>query len=199
MKIIFTTFLFILFASLVPASGKADSLYNGKNIVKLSPISLFDDGIGVGLSYERFFDKKQRFSFIVPIDYLFSNFNNTNGYNNYSVFYVSPGLKFYPGSAKRAISYAVGPSLMFGTGRGVSWTSSYYYGEENVTTRKFGVLVVNYLEVMITQKLNIGLSAALGLRYVDNYYNDYGLKTDYSYEDEIMPIGQFRFTLGYKF
>lgn len=207
MKSIFTLLLsctMLAAPTLHAADNTATQKENGKNIIRFAPIALFDVGVGMGLSYERFIEKSYKISVVIPIDYLFASFENNGGYysdesNKTSYFYFAPGLKFYPSSANKKVTYAIGPNLYLGYGQGRDWIyqgNTGYYAYEDYNNTRFGILATNYLDINITPSFNLGFSLAVGIRYSSNYnYDNYSM----TYDQGVSPVAQFKFTMGYRF
>ncbi|PSK94581.1 hypothetical protein [Taibaiella chishuiensis] len=187
----------------------------GSNILRLSPITAMDIGVGFGLSYERIFGQEQMIGIVIPAALILQDkadgYNPINGtYNNdvryNAYFYFTPGLKIYP-FGQRRVTYAVGPSLMFMYGGGKEWVSDYdsntgvtTFRESEMTRTRFGMLVNNYVNFQITPAFNLGLELGLGMRYYDkesrtNTFYNYGG----SYNNGFDVTGQFSMTLGYRF
>jgi len=174
----------------------------GANILRFSPISALDIGVGFGLSYERLLGAEKMVGVILPVHLILednwnSNNNNTN-YNSY--FYFTPGLKVYP-FGQRRITYAVGPSLMLGYGGGKNWISNDPWGGQELfskTVFRLGILVNNYINFQLTQNFNLGLEAGLGMKYIDNtkYKSNMSSWTE---KDGFDITGEFQLTLGYRF
>lgn len=185
----------------------------GSNILRLSPITAMDIGVGFGLSYEHIFGKEQMIGVVIPASLILQNkdgynpfsgtYNSNVRYNAY--FYFTPGLKIYP-FGQRRVTYAVGPSLMFMYGGGKEWISDYdmvsgntTYRESEMTRTRFGMLINNYVNFQITPAFNLGLELGLGMRYYDkqtqtNTFYNYG-----DYNNGFDVTGQFSMTLGYRF
>ncbi|MBX9449770.1 MAG: hypothetical protein KL787_08660 [Taibaiella sp.] len=159
-----------------------------------------DDNIGIGVEYERIVDKQRKVSIVIPFTY---SFGSTDGYNfpsnetsNY--FYFNPGLKFYP-FGQRKVTYAIGPSLMFGTGKMTGYyddpnTGIWNYGSMQRTT--FGVLANNYLNVQLTQHFCFSADLGLGIAYWtrERYSN-----IDRTYNIDPRFTASFGLGFGYRF
>jgi hypothetical protein len=184
----------------------------GTNILRLSPITAMDIGVGFGLSYEKIFGKDQMIGLILPVYLMLESqndydpfFGGSGGYNNGNNAYVyfNPGLKIYP-FGQRRVTYAVGPSLMFGYGGGTEWIYSgngNVYEQSDITKLRMGMLVNNYVNFQITSGFNLGIEAGIGARYIDRETIDragynYGSQT---YNNGINVTGSFSLTLGYRF
>lgn len=186
----------------------------GSNILRLSPITAMDIGVGFGLSYERIFGQEQMIGLVIPAALILQNkedgynpingtYNNNVRYNAY--FYFTPGLKIYP-FGQRRVTYAVGPSLMFMYGGGKEWISEYdvntggtTYRESEITRTRFGLLINNYVNFQITPAFNLGLELGLGMRYYDKESQTNTFYSNRSYNNGFDVTGQFSMTLGYRF
>lgn len=183
----------------------------GTNIVRISPITAMDIGVGFGLSYEKIFGREQMVGLVLPA-YLMIGADNGGGdpifnpgmyssnNNNNLYFYFNPGLKIYP-FGQRRVNYAVGPSLMFGYGGGTEWRydGTYNYQEQvDVTKLRLGMLVNNYINFQLTRGFNLGVELGIGVRYIDRETEDRGYYRQ-TYNNGINVTGQFSLTLGYRF
>lgn len=177
------------------------SNYYGSNILRVSPLNVYDAGIGVGLSYERLLDREQKVGLILPIDFIFNPNNNSNMNSNSNTYvYFSPGLKFYPAGQKR-VTYALGANLLLGMGTRtesiaqVSQNGSIFYITQESKNTRLGVVVNNYLNFNVGKNFVIGLNAGLGVLYLNKYENN----INNNYNEGMQPTGQFAFTFGFRF
>jgi hypothetical protein len=181
------------------------------NILRLAPITAMDIGYGFGLSYERLFGKDKNIGIILPFSLLLEKRTNsgfsTSGSNN-TYFYFTPGLKVYP-FGQRRITYAVGPSLMFGYGENAD-NYGYFFpngttSQEDIKLKKFrlGFMVNNYISFQITKALNIGFEGGIGMRYLDREYfhstSSFWGSDQVQFRNGFNITGQFSMTLGIKF
>lgn len=176
------------------------------NILRLSPLTAMDIGYGFGFSYERLFGEYKNIGIILPFSLLLEK--RIGGSSNNTYFYFTPGLKVYP-FGQRRITYAVGPSLMFGYGENPD-SYGYFFpngttSQEDVQLKKFrmGFLVNNYISFQITKSLNIGFEAGIGMRYLDReYFNStstfWGAE-QVQFRNGFNITGQFSMTMGIKF
>jgi hypothetical protein len=181
----------------------------GKNIISLAPIQFTNTSVtGVGLHYERQIDKRGFLSFYLPLAFSFRNEEYYDGYTSsydhrsYQMFWMYPGVKFYPAGSLHRVTYSVGPSVAIGMGREPVSRSEYdpvtgYYRNINTTEGAFrmGLVINNGLNIQPTPKFYIGLELGLGIPYLHTTDSDhtYGMDID----DE--PVVQFNFKLGYRF
>lgn len=183
----------------------------GTNILRVAPITVMDIGVGFGLSYEKIFGAEQMIGLVLPVSVMLENDNNyyfsSNNSNNFSsYFYFTPGIKVYP-FGQRKVTYAVGPTLMFGYGGGKQWRYGYDPGsmisyEERVDIKKvrIGMMVSNYVNFNITKSFSLGLEAGVGVRYIDREKVSGSPRfNDATYSNGINATGQFSMTLGYRF
>jgi hypothetical protein len=187
----------------------APSIDYGTNILRLSPITAMDIGVGFGLSYEKIFGKDQMIGLILPVYLMLESRDNYDpfygggsGYDNgnNAYFYFNPGLKIYP-FGQRRVTYAVGPSLMFGYGGGTEWIyNGYYQEQQDITKLRMGMMVNNYVNFQITRGFNLGIEAGIGARYIDRETIDRpGYYYSQTYNNGINITGSFSLTLGYRF
>lgn len=180
----------------------------GTNILRLSPITVMDIGVGFGISYEKILGAQQMVGIVVPVHLMLED--NGNGFfsgngnyvsNTQSYIYFTPGLKIYP-FGQRKVTYAVGPSLMVGYGGGKDWRydplTGYTTDQVDVTKLRMGILVNNYVNFQIGPSFNLGLELGIGVRYLDRETTDFGYYRN-TYDNGLEPTGQFSMTLGYRF
>ncbi len=181
--------LFLLLISLTVASNsqakdneKVVSTY-GANLVNFSPITVTDNGVAVGLTYEHCFGKKATVSFVLPVYYSFNSFNASVDYGySYNgsyetrepqhMLYLYPGIKFYPTGAYGKVRYAVGPSLVVGAGNhyesvGKIVNGYMQYNSELRDRFLLGIMINNSLNINATEHLYLGVDMGLGITYVD--------------------------------
>lgn len=174
----------------------------GRNIITLSPFKAIDSGPGIGISYERLVGENQYVGLILPVAFIFHEYNYNNSGPDFSNtyltnVYVSPGMKIYP-FGQRKVTYAVGPNLMLGfvkdrNSQFVSTGSGYYTTVEKSSFR-LGLIVNNYLNFQINQKINLGLHGGLGMRYLDRQASSVGY-----YNNGMRITGEFAFNFGFRF
>lgn len=185
----------------------------GDNIIRFSPVKAMDIGVGPGISYERIISADKKIGLVLPFSVLLVNENDDpyyNNYNNYddvhysSYFYFTPGVKFYP-FGQRTVTYAIGPNLMLGYGGGESnqWsydplTQNSYMTPVKKRIFRLGILVNNYVNFQVTPVFNIGVSAGLGVRYIDHETQTVnGMETVFNHP--INVTGQGTLSIGYRF
>lgn len=171
----------------------------GQNILRFTPVTIFNENVGGGISYERILDKDGKIGLNIPVYFGVSSYDNYyngsnyNNINNYSVF-INPGIKFYP-AGQRKVTYAIGASLFTMMG-----DDDYYNSNGGPTYRvnasymKAGIMVNNYLNFNISPKFNIGLEVGIGPSYLNQY-----TENNYRTTEGIEVAGQFGFHLGYRF
>lgn len=184
----------------------------GTNIIRISPITAMDLGVGFGLSYEKIFGNDKMVGLVLPVYLILNDGKNdpftgssSNNYNPKSYFYFNPGVKIYP-FGQRKVTYAVGPSLLLGYGGGSEWT--YYYDpisgntiSENtdITKLRMGMLVNNYVNFQITKGFNLGIEVGLGALYIDRERIERPYVLPETINRGIGVTGSFSLTLGYRF
>lgn len=140
----------------------------------ISPLQLNENGVGFSVSYEHSLDKGGVVSYIIPAIATFdmSDVNYTS-----RMFYLMPGLKFYPTTWKGKIKYAVGPSILLGAGQVKNYNdystslpySSYQPGYEYGNKLQLGVMVNNYINFNPTAHLYLGLEFGFGFTYINRF------------------------------
>lgn len=182
----------------------------GANIARIAPLTAMDIGFGFGLSYERLFGKNKNIGLVLPFSLLLEKNSRSvdGGRQNNTYFYFTPGVKIYP-FGQRKITYAVGPSLMFGYGENPERYGYFYQngttGEDNILLRKFrmGFMVNNYISFQITKTLNIGFEGGIGMRYLDREYfnteSSFWGSERVQFRNGFNLTGQFSMTMGFKF
>lgn len=174
----------------------------GTNILRLSPITVNDMGVGFSLSYEKILGKEQKVGIIFPFAILLEDVNyydplvDNSGVMYNAYFSFQPGLKIYP-FGQRKVTYAVGPSLCFTHGGGERWENTWdpdFSKKVEVRKTRIGMLVNNYVNFQITNNFNLGLEAGLGMTYYDAQSVD---ESRYNYGFNV--AGQFAMTIGYRF
>ncbi len=155
----------------------------GANVLNFSPVTITDNGVAIGLTYEHCFGHKGTASFVLPVYYSFNSLNAGVDYNyNYGgtnqtqdpqhMLYLYPGIKFYPTGAFGKVRYAVGPSLVIGAGNHYENVQKDVNGyTENVTELRnrflLGIMIDNSLNINATEHLYLGVNFGLGITYVD--------------------------------
>lgn len=185
-----------------------NSMKYGDNILAIAPLQVSEDGVGIGLSYERVLDKKGIVSFYFPVVYTFTGDGNDDYYygrgsDNLNNVYFMPGLKIYPTGSKGIVKYSIGPSLLFAVGEAYRddyyYASPYYYGSyypygydymRKDTRFTFGMMINNTLNVNPTEHLHMGLELGLGVSYIHAVG---GIR------QETIALAQFGFKVGYRF
>lgn len=183
-----------------PINPKANNEY-GNNIIGFSPLQITEYGLGVGLSYERVLDKAAVVSFYLPAAVTFTSFAPNDVFigpgqpdvTEKPMFYIMPGLKFYPTGSKGVIRYAVGPSLVYAQGSEYNIivdNLGNWIGADWQTLQRFGIIVNNSMNINPSEHLHLGLEMGIGVTYL----NKQGDAT-------LNPTGlfQFGFKVGYRF
>lgn len=190
----------------------------GKNTVALAPIWLTNTGaVGLGFSYERFIDKKNIFSIILPVAYSFNSGNTFTYYSsgenrNSTMLWAYPGAKFYVGSKSEGrVSYAVGISAVIGSGRiredvyvynSQTMTQEYVTLENKITLG--GAMLNNSVNIQPSKNIYLGIEFGVGIPYAVNESINYNQMVQNGYYADIpystdMPLLKFNFKVGYRF
>ncbi len=172
------------------------------NVISLSPMQFSENGLGLGLSYERALDKKGVIAFYLPAAFTLNmnstyydpvNGRTTNGHQD-AMFYAMPGIKVYPTGSFGTVRYAVGPSLVVATGEKSSSHYDPYSGYPSVyrTQSHFmlGIIVNNSLNINPSPHVYLGLEIGLGFSYMNQIG---GLNSNTAF------IAQGGFRIGYRF
>jgi len=193
--------------------------WNHLTTIAFSPLQYTENGVGVGLSYERALDKNGIVSAYVPAiatfnlkhrdhnyydnGYYYDPYYNNNQRPSYMV-YLMPGVKFYP-TGMGKVKYAIGPNAVIGMGQKTTrynypmyYTSSYYnpgyttyVPAERIENRLLlGMMINNSLNIMATKHLYIGAEMGFGFTYYDKVGN---------YNEGINFLTQGAFKMGYTF
>jgi hypothetical protein len=158
------------------------------NIISVSPLQITDEGVGIGLSYERNLDKKQGLiSFYMP---LAVSFDKMNDYNTY---YIMPGVKIYPSGNQGVVKYSLGPALTFLSNKEnvntyIPTTTGGYYKAETISRFMMGMMINNTLNIDPSAHLHMALEFGLGFSYLSSYE-----------PDDTKAFVQLGFQIGYRF
>lgn len=170
----------------------------GPNILRLMPLTAFNGGVGLGLSYERILDANGKVGLNIPVSYGIRSGNSDMGGNEFnSALMINPGIKFYP-SGQRKVTYALGASLFaaMGTDDGYRYDINQTYRYSNISTLQAGIMVNNYLQFNLSPKVNIGLELGVGPVYLDQRKDK---TNNITYNEGLDVMGQFSFHIGYRF
>ncbi len=145
----------------------------GKTIYSLSPMQFTENGVGLSIAYEKILDKEGVVAFYMPLAATFNlNSSADNKEHQDAMFYLMPGIKFYPTSQYGKTKYAIGPSMIFGLGQ--KTTVSTNYSQSSVTydylTRDkvmLGILVNNSVNINATQHFYLGFDFGFGFTYIN--------------------------------
>lgn len=197
-QLLFTVFLGSLtLASIAKDNDRESTRKNGPknyghNILAFNPLhAIADNHVGVGISYERLVNNYVGIK-IPVMKSINSNYTN-----------ISIEAKLYPARNNRAVTYAIAPSLSFGTGDQV-WRenvydpfSSYYVDSLVKSPRThFGFLLNQTLNVTIMKQLYIGIDGGLGINYIDDKYDRWNQNR---MSTGVTLAAQFHMALGFRF
>lgn len=188
-----------------PVSKKPSIIDYGRNIFSVSPFKALDSGPGLGFSYERLLGENQNIGIILPVSFIFHDFNIYNPTIGSSTkyltnLYFSPGVKIYP-FGQRKVTYAVGPNIVTGFIKDnytdyVSTTTGGYNVTRESNRFRLGLVVNNYLNFQITSHINLGINGGLGMRYLDHQNSS---SSYYYSSNNLRVIGEFAFNFGFRF
>ncbi len=204
-----------------PKPGRDGGLdWNRLTTIAIAPLQFTENGVGLGLSYERALDRNGIISAYMPAIATFNmNHHNDRYYNGYYndpyyygnptpsyMVYLMPGVKFYP-TGMGKVKYAVGPNAVIGMGQRTTrydypvypYTTSSYYNPGYITYMPsevienrllLGMMVNNSLNIMATNHLYIGAELGLGFTYYDKVGK---------YNEGVNFLAQGAFKMGYTF
>ncbi len=146
------------------------------HIFAFSPFQFTENGVGIAVNFEKALDKEGLFAFYFPIITTFNLSNNQNvGSNTDPMFYIMPGIKYYPYGSFGKSQYAIGPSLVLAGGQK---TTTIYDGYNSVLSRNvythtiFGIILNNSLNMNATDKIYVGLDFGFGFCYINSIGSD---------------------------
>ena len=164
----------------------------GKNIITFNPLhAIADNHVGVGIGYERIVNNYLGIK--IPImKSINSNYTN-----------VSIEAKLYPARNNRAVTYAIAPTLSFGTGDQVwrenvynPWTSYYVDSLVRSPRTHFGFLLNQTLNITVMKQLYIGMDGGLGINYIDDKFDRWNQTRRTT---GVTLAAQFHMALGFRF
>ena len=162
---------------------------DGNNgIIYFSPIVVTNNGYGTGFGVEYPIDKAGTIRFNLPV--IASITSDT--YNQYSgsMFYMTPGIKFYTNlHSRHRMKFSLGPSMVMGMGSGNYNLTPYSpYDKKNNPQFVYGAMFNIGFNFFPTAHLFLGLDYGIGLTSVhsDNYV-------------ELDGISHLAFKVGYRF
>ncbi|MES2702465.1 MAG: hypothetical protein V4649_07495 [Bacteroidota bacterium] len=156
------------------AGGMSDDLYNNNSIFSFSPIQITENGVGMGVAWERNLDRYGWVAFNMPamITFNLANDRYTGLAKNDPMFYLMPGIKIYTNlNSPYMTKYAIGPSLVIGAGRGTlsHENSGYYYASEKRGRFLLGAMGNISANLFPTPHLYLGAEYGLGFAYINQY------------------------------
>ena len=150
------------------------------DIVSVMPFQFTENGLGLGVSYERSLDIKGLFAYCIPVMITF-NVANTNRIYDYNtgtyetgktnpMLYTMPGVKFYPTGSHGRLKYAAGVSVVIATGR----QSNYLLNLNGLNTTEFvqhhflmGAMWQNSLNINVYSKMYLGGELGMGGTFIN--------------------------------
>ena len=161
-------------------AGTTNTFVTTRNILSVAPIQFTENGLGVGLMYERSLDRAGIIAFYLPIIATF-NLNGSTYYNYASnsyqntnqdaMFYAMPGIKIYPTGSAGTVKYALGPSIVIGEGQkstvgtDPSTGLAASYVTQNHTV--LGIILNNSLNLNPGNHIHIGFEFGFGFTYLN--------------------------------
>lgn len=135
----------------------------------IAPVHLFESIIGTSVSYEHGIDPNGIITYTAlamgGVD-LTKRYNSSRASGD-GMFFVMPGLKFYPTGSMGRTKYAIGPSMVVGFGQKTDYDSN--YPSDRVSSRFIlGVLLSNSLNYRFSH-VYLGIDYGLGFSYMDRY------------------------------
>lgn len=119
-------------------------------------------------------------------------------YNRMKIVSTGAELLFYPGRMKHNVNYFTG--LAFEYGRMKGYRNDYYIYPYPQSSRVmhdwFGTGIVNGVLIKLSERLNLGVSATLGLGVV---YRTYKINNVGHTSVNTEPLGRLDFNLGFRF
>lgn len=172
----------ILFIILLGISGSLEA----QMVIRVTPIgSVSSLGTGVGASFESFVGKNQRWSYILPLDYVIKQHRKEFFPRHSPYFLFSPGMKLYTGSKSKSIRHAIGLNARFGTGE-IQIIDSFDSGGNTEfkigKNSRFGGVVNNYVNCNVGEKFTFGAQVGIGFftesGLVSNYFKSRDMDTE---------------------
>lgn len=168
-----------------------------QNTVSINMVGLNDIGTKIGLSYEKNISSNQKWSVILPLDYVFMQYEQHKFDKHVPFFTFSPGVKFYTTKSEKIFQHALGLNIHTGFGK---IQNEYIIGEpstgernyETLENHRLGLLFTNYLSLNLSKHLILGANGSVGTMFV----NKLSQPAHYN-KSTLYP--SLNFTLGYKF
>ena len=143
--------------------------YYHRQIVSFSPIQFSENGVGFGVGYEKGIDKMDVVALTLPavITFDMSNRSTTNTYaksepSYNAMYYIMPGIKFYPLGSRERVCYSVGTNIVIGDGAVTENISGVDYKRNRFV---IGPLINTGLNINPTEHFYMGLEFGMGFTY----------------------------------
>lgn len=186
----------------IPEPHLKPKVYDGKNIVSFSPITIGDEGVGVGIAYERALDAGRLLSLYLPFGISYASPDNSSAFSSNvlarsrTVYQFAPGLRIYPTGNRGKARYAVGPQLCWDAGE--KWTATpretttgtRYYLLEHHSVQKLGIMVNNSLNLYPSPNVYMGFDVGMGASFSHRLSGK---------EAGVKHLYQCAFRVGYRF
>lgn len=187
------TVLSLISGSTLFAQDEPSYTLNGyrPNNLTFNILTATDHGVGGGITFDRFLDKKGIVELSLPFSLISDSYQHDGYYNspNKGRFYFMPGLKFYPRGIKRN-AFALGPSLVYSYYKGMD----HYNGGGSFTNHQFGIIMKAYYQMNITPRFNFNVNGGLGLLYLNNF--NYEFPTNYNYHESVAGLVNINIGFG---
>jgi hypothetical protein len=165
-----------------------------KNNFGFRPLTTNNNGLGIGLQYERYLDSTNNFSVYLPIDYLIITNSNYNHYGNIneSGFSFSPSFRIYFKEPQK-FNWFLGVGFYYGN-------SSHTNDDLERTENTFGNMINFGFKATVKNKVTFGLDLGTGIAFKNKIKTTYYQSNIWPTEDnKIKAIGAINFQLGYNF
>lgn len=149
-------------------------------------------GLGYGAGLEYVFNKSKNLSAVLPLYVVFGRVLDSRGqasHVNAAMYFVSPGIRYYPGKKKQDGHYAIGANLAIGNGLGGN------NGLSAVSTVKDGVPLQSRSVVAAT------VSNTVQVHYARHWRSQIELQLGAVADNGINSesfFAQFSFSFGYR-
>ncbi|OJV51519.1 MAG: hypothetical protein BGO31_06075 [Bacteroidetes bacterium 43-16] len=163
-------------------------------------------GVQFGLEYEYCFSKSKKFSAVLPLTYGVINENNSLGSKLQGrEFYISPGLKFYPGTTDQASGHSFGLNFLLGKAQ---YSYTYPLAVGDIDLKYLGFLANYNYSVRLWRTLSLRPEAGIGCRFQSKnndfiFVNDVGPDNGWISGNEThnkaVLIGNLSIGLHYRF
>ncbi|NDC40335.1 MAG: hypothetical protein EBZ77_02130 [Chitinophagia bacterium] len=141
-------------------------------VIYFAPLQFTENGVGFSVAYEKELDRSGIATFTLPAIFTINTSKNVeNGTTvtepNYDpVFYLMPGVRFYPEGSRERVTYSLGANLVLGAGRGTEYPNRFV----NTGTRLvIGPMITGGLGLNPTEHFTLGLDFGMGFTYLHSF------------------------------